>query len=442
MAVLTKGPVGLVVPGAVALIWIAMQWRWSLLRDLNLLRGAIIVAILAGWWYVAASIIGGRAFIEKQLIAENLVRFVGATNFHEGHEHPFYYLEVALAGGFMPWTPVLAIVLWRALRSPLKANSRINYLVIWFATVLIFYSFAHSKRGIYLFSLYPALATMMALYIVDAIDRPQSTVRLIAFLSSLYGVAFAIAGSVAIIAVAMLWAWPSGIASIFEVVEVSYRGFTDSLRSAALKEWPLSIFVPVATLATGAYLMRSVKDAAKMAIGVAIGVGLLAIAANAVVVPAIANSLSLKAFTANALKTVDDHSLGYLLDMDYDVVFYSRRNFPIVMFKDPEKPDFLMCWENIWQSAPAQLRGEYQSVMSSNPTDLDGSGRMLLLKKVAVPDAPEHRHHRRRSRRPPMTKFELSEIAHHDHARRSAPYGSFTILHSLSKIMVVRFSLE
>ena len=388
MAVLTKGPVGLVIPGAVALIWIAMQWRWSLLRDLSLARGAIIVAILAGWWYVAASIIGGRAFIEKQLIAENVVRFVGAANFHEGHQHPFYYLEAALAGGFMPWTPIFAIMIWRALRSPLKAGSRLNYLVIWFAIVLIFYSFAHSKRGVYLFSLSPALATMMALYIVDATDKPQSSARLVAFLSSLYGAALVIAGGLALLAVAMLWAWPSGVAAILELLRVSYRGFTDTLRAAASSEWALSVVIPVATLALGAYLLRSAKGAHRMAVGVAAGMGLLAVAANAVVVPAIANSLSLKAFTADAMKTVDDQSLGYLLDMDYDVVFYSRRNFPIVMFKDPGKPDFLMCSENIWQSAPAELRGEYQSVMTSNPTELDGSGRMLLLKKVPAPGPP------------------------------------------------------
>ena len=64
------------------------------------------------------------------------------------------------------------------------------------------------------------------------------------------------------------------------------------------------------TLALGAYLIRGAKRAEKMAIGVATGMGLIAIAANAVVVPAIANSLSLKAFTADAIKTVDDRSLG------------------------------------------------------------------------------------------------------------------------------------
>ena len=34
-----------------------------------------------------------------------------------------------------------------------------------------------------------------------------------------------------------------------------------------------------------------------------------------------------KDFTANVMKTVGDHPVAYLLDMDYDVAFYSRRRF-------------------------------------------------------------------------------------------------------------------
>ena len=59
LAILTKGPIGLVLPGLVALIWIALEKRWDLLRRMDLWRGAIIVLILAGGWYVAALIEGG-----------------------------------------------------------------------------------------------------------------------------------------------------------------------------------------------------------------------------------------------------------------------------------------------------------------------------------------------------------------------------------------------
>ena len=50
--------------------------------------------------------------------------------------------------------------------TPKKKRPWIYYIV---AAVLVFYSFAQSKRGIYLLALYPALATLAAVYLYDAI---------------------------------------------------------------------------------------------------------------------------------------------------------------------------------------------------------------------------------------------------------------------------------
>jgi len=388
MAVLAKGPIGFVLPGAAALIWIATQWRWHLIRDLRLARGAAIVAVLAGWWYVAASIIGGKAFIEKQLVAENFVRFVGASEFHEGHAHAFYYLEGALLGGFLPWTPLLAIILWRAIRAPRKLDARLSYLLIWFAVVLGFYSFSHSKRGVYLLPLYPALATITALYIVDAVEASASTDRLVAFLSTLYGAGLAVASVCGILALAMLRVWPAALAGILRSFGISEPGFMDALRAATASHLAIAIAIPIAEVALGIYLFRSLKVMHKMMLGVAAGIAFLAIAANSIVIPSIANTLSLKDFTANAMKTVGDHPLGYLLDMDYDVAFYSRRTFPIVSFKEPNKPEYLLCWESIWAQPAANVQGDYQVIMTSNATSLDGSDRMLLLKRTVEPAKP------------------------------------------------------
>jgi hypothetical protein len=125
-----------------------------------------------------------------------------------------------------------------------------------------------------------------------------------------------------------------------------------------------------------------------MSLGIAAGMALLAIAANTIIVPATANTLSLKNFSADVLKTVDDHPLGYLLDLDYGVAFYSRQTFPIVRFLDPNKPEYLLCWDSIWAQPLANVQGEYQIIMTSNPTDLDGGDRMLLLKKTGAPAKP------------------------------------------------------
>ena len=159
LAVLTKGPIGLILPGLVALIWIALEKRWSFLREMNLVRGALVVIVLAGGWYAAALIEGGLDFFRKQILTENLLRFAGGGDFHEGHIHPFYYMELALFAGFLPWTIVLPIVGLQAARAPVAVDSRLKYIVVWFAAVLIFYNLPQSKRGVYLLCMYPAFAT-------------------------------------------------------------------------------------------------------------------------------------------------------------------------------------------------------------------------------------------------------------------------------------------
>src|ERR1700684_1354770 len=75
-AVLTKGPVGLILPGLVALIWIAAEGRWDFIREMNLVRGTIVVLILAGGWYLAALIEGGPGFFRIQVLHMHLLTFV------------------------------------------------------------------------------------------------------------------------------------------------------------------------------------------------------------------------------------------------------------------------------------------------------------------------------------------------------------------------------
>ena len=44
---------------AFALVWIAVTWRWDLIKRLEIVRGAIIVGIVAGWWYVRNDVLYG-----------------------------------------------------------------------------------------------------------------------------------------------------------------------------------------------------------------------------------------------------------------------------------------------------------------------------------------------------------------------------------------------
>jgi hypothetical protein len=99
------------------------------------------------------------------------------------------------------------------------------------------------------------------------------------------------------------------------------------------------------------------------------------------VVPAVANTLSLKDFTDRAMRVAGDNSIGYLNALNYDVAFYSRRTIPIVSLKDPDLPRYLIAWRTLFDAIPASKRSRFEIVMVSNPTSLDGTDEMLLLRQ-------------------------------------------------------------
>jgi 4-amino-4-deoxy-L-arabinose transferase-like glycosyltransferase len=388
LAVLTKGPIGLILPGLVALIWIALERRWGMLRKMNLVRGAIVVLILAGGWYVAALIEGGPGFFRKQILTENLLRFAGGGDFHEGHIHPFYYMELALLAGFLPWTILLPLVVVQAARSPRALDGRLKYLLVWFAAVLIFYNLPQSKRGVYLLCMYPAFATLVAIYIRRAVVRPEPARIYVLWLSRLYGLAMLLLGSAALVALAMLAAWSHDFADLLQAANIGATAFPRILTAIAGEHWVLALVVPLAVIILGVRLLVTRPLAERMVLAIATAMVFITLAVNIVVVPAIANTLSLKAFTDHAMKMVEDHPVGYLGALNYDVAFYSRRTIPIVWQKNPAMPEYLIAWRALYDALPAAKRDRFEIVMTSNPTSLDGTDEMLLLHQRAWPPTP------------------------------------------------------
>lgn len=387
LAILTKGPVGLILPGLVALIWIALEKRWALLGEMNLLRGAIIVLILAGGWYLAALIEGGPGFFRKQILTENVLRFAGGSDFHEGHIHPFYYMEFALLAGFMPWTFLLPIVAVQAARVPRPLDPRLKYILVWFAAVLIFYNLPQSKRGVYLLCMYPAAATLVAVCIRRAIAHPTPARFLVHWTSRMAGFVMLMLGSAALVALAMLVASPARFSDVLRAASIRASAFPRVLISTAGEHWLIALAMPLAVVVLGVRLIVKRSLVERLVLGIASAMVFVTLAVNVVVVPAIANTLSLKDFTDHAMKVVENNPVGYLNALNYDVAFYSRRTIPIVSQRDPDMPEYLISWRILYDALPAAKRSRFDIVMTSNPTSLDGSDEMLLLRRRAT--APE-----------------------------------------------------
>jgi 4-amino-4-deoxy-L-arabinose transferase-like glycosyltransferase len=389
-AILAKGPVGLVLPMLVALAWILLQRRWSVIPKLSLYRGALVVALLGGGWYFAAAYVGGMDFVRKQLWSENLERFMGGAGFHEGHVHPFYYLLLALLGGFLPWTILLPTPVVRAFTRLPKLGPRITYLVVWAGVVLIFYSFAQSKRGVYLLALYPALVTLLAVCVADAIANPSEPLRqFVAIVGNLTGITMLLTGIAALVGLAVIIVSPATMRDFLAFWGITARGFVPALSAEIAARWALAASAPIALEVLGVMLLRRALSMERLVAAMVGATVLGVLAANFIVVPAIANTLSLREFALEMVNTVGSDSVGYLGALDYDVAFYSARTIPIVHLDDPDLPDYLICWENIYTRLPEKDRADFAVELTSNPTALDGSGAMVLLRRANHPPSPE-----------------------------------------------------
>jgi len=394
MAVLSKGPIGLVLPVLVATTWIAFQRRTDLLRELRLGRGALLITLLAGGWYLAATIEGGMPFVHKQILTENLFRFFGQSSFPEGHVHRFTYMEAALVAGFMPWSPLMLILVVQAARRPRTIDPRLAYLMTWFAAVLIFYNLAQSKRGVYLLALYPALASLLAIYLEDAARAPDAAARWIRYLTELTVVVAIVAGVGVLAGLGTLAFAPHRLERMLIPFGVTDYDFVPQLELAGAAHPFVAMALGAATIVVGLIAGRGQMSLERLAVAMTGAAACLTLVANLFVVPALANALSLKPFTRAAMRVVGQHSAGYMGALNYDVAFYSGRNLPVISVWGGPRPDYLIAWREAFIALPPALRAQFQPILLSHPTEVDGSGGMVLLRcePASGPASPARPH--------------------------------------------------
>ncbi len=382
MAVLSKGPVGIVLPGLAALAWIAYERRWNAIAALRIPLGVPIVLAIDGGWYLGAVMVRGPAFVSKQLMAENLFRLFHSSSVHEGHAHPFYYLALALMAGFMPWTliaPAAALSYVRG-RDP-STSARIHYLAAWCIVVLAVYSLAQSKRGVYLLAMYPALAALFGVALADAAAHPEAGRRWVAVLSRTAGLLILAAAAAGAAALILLARQPEVIAVLMRACGWTVAGLMPALIREAARYRMLAAALAMGAAAAGISLLRPGPRADRMVMAVAAGIGCFVVMVNLIVVPAIAVTTSLRDFTRGAMRIVDGEPAAYFGGIDYQVAFYSGREIPVLGPANRQAARFLFCRQSVYDSFPPRARRRYAIVLTSNPTELDGTGTMLLLRR-------------------------------------------------------------
>src|SRR5215469_2610128 len=140
LATLTKGPIGLVLPGLVIAAFVTVRRAWSRWREVPWGAGFVLYALIGLSWYGAETALHGAAFARTVLGYYGLGRFFGVV---ENQAGPWYYYVPVLLVGAFPWTafwPAAAACHARRLHE----DGRL-FVILWCGIVIVFYSLAETK---------------------------------------------------------------------------------------------------------------------------------------------------------------------------------------------------------------------------------------------------------------------------------------------------------
>jgi 4-amino-4-deoxy-L-arabinose transferase-like glycosyltransferase len=202
LGTLAKGPVALVLGGAVALIWLLGERRGREVVLVPFFSCAVVYAAIVVPWFAVAEH-RNPGFMTFFFIHEHVHRFL------ESREHgwgPWFFIPVVVCGAW-PWCLFVPLGVREMMRpatgddSPHRDArvSALRLLVVWFVVIFIFFSIPRSKLGSYALPMLPPLAIVAgyALARLEVIGA-AATRRMLA--------AFAVANAVAALAaIAIVW---------------------------------------------------------------------------------------------------------------------------------------------------------------------------------------------------------------------------------------------
>lgn len=155
LAVLAKGPLGLLLPAIVVGAALLLRRDRDVWRRLWSPAAIVLFLAVAAPWYVLVLRAQGWHFVEVFLLDHNVQRFTSTIHRHPG---PFVYYLPVLVAGLFPWSGML-IPAFRGLAPRVRPAD--GFVVAWVLTPLLFFSAAGSKLPGYILPCMPPLALLI-----------------------------------------------------------------------------------------------------------------------------------------------------------------------------------------------------------------------------------------------------------------------------------------
>lgn len=287
-AILAKGPLGLLLPGFILVLWHASARQWKSLLSLVPLSLAALAVALPWYGQLVRSL--GWSEVWNELYLQNFARF-GAGD--RGHEQPWWYYLRNLWFNWAPWSLLLPAALTVAIRERWR-DPAVRLALIWLFASLIFFSAATTKREVYLLPAYPAVAFLLGRFLdgtLEEVPRPQ----LRWFLRGVGGLSIATAAGLV----------------IASVVLVIYGAPADALLLGELK---IALACLCTVLGAGgiALLLSASRGISQRSLtAITLGLGLMYAVALGSILPSIDQSKSYVAVAESLRAAAGEEPFGY-----------------------------------------------------------------------------------------------------------------------------------
>ncbi len=171
---LFKGPVAIVLPGAVIALDAVLRHRGRAFRSPAAYWIPAVALLALGVWLIPMAIIYGESFVSTMWEKQVVRRTVSGAG---PHSHPFWYYVPNLIGGWLPWTVLIPAVAAATRRGGLAARpdpneeSPLRFPFLWAVAIPVILSLVASKRAQYLLPAAPGFALWIAIWIDGALRR-------------------------------------------------------------------------------------------------------------------------------------------------------------------------------------------------------------------------------------------------------------------------------
>tara|TARA_Y100001968_G_scaffold81757_1_gene72849 strand:+ start:430 stop:2268 length:1839 start_codon:yes stop_codon:yes gene_type:complete len=176
LAVLTKGPVALVLSGLTIFFFALFQNDFlRIFKTIKVIPGLCIVFFISFPWYLIELLIEGKPFLESFFGYHNIQRFTSVVN---SHGEPWWFFVIVLFIASLPFTPFLLLSIWNNVSNIFKWRTRtiekqdkslFEFSFFWLISVFIFFTISATKLPSYWLPATPAASILISFSLTNKV---------------------------------------------------------------------------------------------------------------------------------------------------------------------------------------------------------------------------------------------------------------------------------